>query len=47
VAVGWGFGFGAETMDTYCGGSSEVMVDIEGAGDEDRDVLVLVLVVVL
>jgi hypothetical protein len=44
VAVGWGFGCGAETMDAYCGGSSEVMVDIDDARDEDRDVAVLVVV---
>ena len=47
VALGWGFGRGAEMMDAYCGGSAVAMVDIDGAGGEGRDDVVVVLLVVL
>lgn len=43
VADGCGLGFGAEMMDVYCGGS--VMVDIDGAGEDERDDEAAVLVV--
>lgn len=47
MALGCGFGRGAETMDAYCGGSAAAMVDIEGDGEEERDEMVEVVFVVV